>query len=60
VNILPKFPYLLALVRGLVCGAKTALGGLGQTLPFLASRFLRSAVHRCIFNLGFARKVLQR
>jgi hypothetical protein len=29
VNILPKFPYLLVLVRRLVCGAKTALGGLG-------------------------------
>jgi hypothetical protein len=30
VNRLPKeFPYLLPLVRGLVCGAKTTLGGKG-------------------------------
>ncbi len=26
-------------VRGLVCGAMTALGGIGHTLPFLISRF---------------------
>jgi hypothetical protein len=25
--------------RGLVCGAMTALGGVGHTLPFLISRF---------------------
>jgi hypothetical protein len=26
-------------VRGLVCGAMTALGGIGHTLPFLIPRF---------------------
>ena len=33
-------------VRGLICGAMTALGGIGHTLPFLIQRFPRGAVGR--------------
>jgi erythrin-vacuolar iron transport family protein len=33
-------------VRGVICGAMTALGGIGHTLPFLDSRFSHGAVGR--------------
>ena len=31
-------------VRGLICGAMTAVGGIGHTLPFLLARFRHGAL----------------
>ncbi len=36
------------LLRGIICGCMTAVGGIGHTLPFLTSRFTLAIGHcRC-------------
>lgn len=43
------------LLRGVVCGAMTALGGIGHTLPFISSRFMLAigiAVAVVVVELG--------
>jgi rubrerythrin len=37
------------MVRGLACGAMTALGGLGHTLPYLISSFWVATAVACVF-----------